>query len=431
MKKLGILLIVVLMAVAFSACEKDEESSNNNNDNNGNNDDPTNTTEGYIELDNQDLMAAGGVPVVDENDNVYLTLVDVSSLEENTTIICLDADNSIKWQSSIGESTNKMLMSGDKLFLGCKNNLYAINISDGSQAWQFEITDANASASSKWTYKPILDPNGNIIVAMDAYKSSDNSEDFPARIVSVSPSGAENWEYMVYGTGSFEIEYTKLSEPVGTGNYFYIGAFLMDEYMIADVQAYAFDYDGKLQYETSLGEYGDASFICANKDENVYLSIKDSWDNTNKLMCLDNELNQNWEAVLPDYLANNGVIDATGNLYVGCEDGFLYKLDNSGSEVWKAEYGSIYIRGEMIIGKDGNIYHTCQSPDYVSAETGEITEMDFDGLSLSDLGMRSDGSIVFGGSGKIYMMETNAGSMDDNAQWAKYGCDRKNTSLVN
>lgn len=431
MKKLGIIFIAVLIAVAFSACEKDDESSNNNNGINDNNDDPTHTTEGYVELDNQDLMAAGGVPVVDENDNVYLAFTDLSSLEENTTVICIDAGNNVKWQNTIDEYTNKILMSKDKVFLGCKNNLYAINTSDGSQAWQFELTDANASTSSKWTYKPILDPNGNIIVAMDAYKSYDKSEDFPARIVSVNPSGSQNWEYMVYGTGSFEIDYTKLSEPVGTGNYFYIAAFLMDEYMVADIQAYAFDYNGKLQYQTSLGEFDDASFICVDKDGGVFLSIKDSWDNTNKLMCLDAELNQNWEAVLPDYLASNGVIDANGNLYVGCEDGFLYKLDNSGSEVWKAEFGLVYVRGEMIIGKDGNIYHACQSPGYVNAETGEITEMEFDGLALNDLGMRSDGSIVMGGTGKIYMMETNAGGIDDNAQWAKYGCDRENTSLVN
>lgn len=430
MKKLRILLIAVFIAAAFSACEKDDDSENSNNDNNGNNDDPTNTTEGYIELDNENLMAAGGVPVVDGNDNVYMALSDFSSLEENTTIVCVDAGNNIKWQSSIDESTNKMLIGSNKLFLGCKNKLYALNASDGSQAWQFELTDANASNSSKWTYKPILDPNGNIIVAMDAYTSSENSEDFPARVVSVSPSGSQNWEYMVYGTGSFEMKYTKLSEPVGTGNYFYIAAFLMDEYTVADIQAYAFDYDGKLQYETSLGEFDGASFICADKDGCVFLSMKDSWDNTNKLMCLDNELNQNWEAILPDYLANNGVIDAEGYLYVGCEDGFLYKLDNSGSEVWKAEYGGVYVRGEMIIGDDGNIYHTCQSPDYVDAGTGEITEMEFDGLSLNDLAMRSDGSIVFGGSGKIYMLETNAGGIDDNAHWAKYGCDRENTSLV-
>ena len=150
-----------------------------------------------------------------------------------------------------------------------------------------------------------------------------------------------------------------------------------------------------------------------------------------KLKKLSTDLTEIWEMELPDYLASNGIIDAEGNIYVGCEDGFLYKLNTAGDEIWKANFGAIFVRGEMILCADGNIYKTNQSPAYINSETGEITDITFNGVSANDLAIRNDGTIVFGGIGEVFFIETSSNGIDESAQWAKYGCDQKNTSLLN
>lgn len=423
MKK-SIFIMATSMFVMFMSCKKESPSSDNPI-----NPVPTNSNE--LSIGNSNLLAYGS-PVIDENDNVYMTFSESMMLDAESIIYCIDANNTIKWQTTIDEPTRSILMTGNSLIAVGLSKVYALNAATGSELWNYQITLANEFVNTKETYKPCIDNNGNIIIAMDSYLEN-ITDAVPARLISISENGSLNWE-QVFTTGdNYDDRYTKMSEPIAVHNKIYFSAYFSDSNAGSDyIKVYTYSFDGQKDNEVSFGSYHSASSILSvNNSGDLYFGLRDGDYYTTKLKKLNSDLSEQWEAVLPEYVLNKGVLDAQGNFYTTCEDGYVYKLNSSGTEVWKSDFGRIYVRGELFIASDGNIYKNTTTPSFIDSQTGEITDITFTASATSEIAIRSNGTIVLGGAGKVFFITTTTSGISEDAVWPKYGFNNKNQSLLN
>lgn len=423
MKK-TVLIILSSILVTFMSCKKESPDSGTPNN-------PPTSNPNELSVGNVDLLAYGA-PVVDENDNVYMSFSGSMMLDAETTIFCIDANNTIKWQYVVNEPISSLVMTGNSLIATGLSKVYALNPSTGSKSWDYQITNDGALANTKGIYKPCIDVNGNIIIAMDSYLE-DITNAVPARLVSISGNGSLNWE-QVFSTGDVNDDrYTKLSEPIAVNNKIYFSAYFSDSSAgTDDIRVYSYSYAGQQENEVSFGSFHPgSSVLCVNNSGDLYFGLRDGDYYTTKLQKLNSDLSEQWEITLPDYVLNKGVIDAQGNFYTTCEDGYVYKLNTNGTEVWKSEFGNIFVRGELFIASDGNIYKNTTTPSYMDAQTGDITDITFMASSTTEIVMRSNGTIVLGGAGKVFFVSTNTNGISEDAIWPKYGFNNKNQSLLN
>lgn len=419
MKKL-IFIIASCILVMFTSCEEDNPKP----------DIPTPSEKNELAFGNSEL-AAYGSPVVDENDNVYMTCTDDLMLDADCIVYCIAADNTAKWQATVSEPVNSLVMTGNTLIATGYSKVYALDALTGEELWNYQITMASDFTNTKWAYKPCIDDNGNIVIAMDSYL--ENLEDaIPARVISLSENGSLNWQE-IFTTGStYYDRFVKLSEPVAVNNKIHLSACLYNsETSEDDVRVYTYSCDGNKENEVSFGGYyPGSSILCVNNNGDLYLGLRNSDDYTTMLKKLNTNLSQEWEFTFPDYLNNKGVLDDQGDFYTTCEDGFVYKLDNSGAEVWKADFDRIYVRGELFIASDGNIYKNATTPSFIDPQTGAITDITFLSAATTEIAIRNDGTIVLGGYGSAYFIETNTSGLSEDAIWPKYGFNNKNQSLL-
>jgi len=422
-----ILIIISGLFIMFMSCKKENQGADGLN--NPNNPTPTNPNE--LSVGNSNLIAYGN-PVIDENDNIYMTFGESMMLDAEVQIICINSSNAIKWQKTIAEPINSLVMTGNSIIATGLSKVYALNVATGSILWDYQITDVNGFANTKGIHKPCIDDNGNIIIAMDSYLEN-LSDAVAARVISISPNGSLNWEEILTTGDNYSDRFSVLSEPVAVNSKIYFsGYFYYDNSGVDDVIVFTYSFNGQKENEVSFGSYHPASSIlCVNNSGDLYFGLRDGDYYSTKLKLLNANLTEQWEITLPDYVNNKGVVDAQGNFYTTCEDGKIYKLNTSGAEVWNSNFGSIFVRGELFIASDGNIYKNAQTPSYIDAQSGDITDITFNALATTEIVIRSNGKIVLGGAGKVYFVTTSTSGISNNAIWPKYGFNCKNQSLLN
>ncbi len=423
MKKLSLILLSSMLVFLIS-CKKETPSSGTPNN-------PTPNNPNELSIGNTNLIAYGN-PVVDENDNVYMTFSESMMLDAETQIICIGSDNTKKWQTTINEPINSLTMTGNSIIATGLSKVYALNSATGTKSWDYQITIASGLANTKGVYKPCIDGNGNIIIAMDSYLEN-ISDAKPARLISLSSTGSLNWERELTTGDSYDDRFTKLSEPFAVNNKIHFSAYFSDSNAGTDyVKVFAYSYAGQKENEASFGSYHPgSSILCVNNYGDLYFGLRDADYYTTKLKRLNSDLTEQWEVSLPDYVNNKGVIDAQGNFYTTCEDGFVYKHNTNGTEVWKSNFGNIFVRGELFIASDGNIYKNSQTPSYINSQTGVKTDIAFSATASTEIAIRSTGVIVLGGAGKVFFANTTTNGISTDAIWPKYGFNIKNQSLFN
>jgi outer membrane protein assembly factor BamB len=416
MKKFNLLLMALLVFALVSCGDSDSPNNNTDPDPSGN-DKVIKLNSAYITYGN---------PIVDNDDNVYMLATD-GALNTNVVVICIGADNKVTWEKALTGYVSELVMNGDNIYAASNETLYSLNKADGTIAWEIEIGTPNTLQSTKYAHKPCIDAAGNIIVALDGELFPDYQTGVPAKIMSISPAGTLLWEKEFTSNDEYMDIHSKLSSPIISNGNIYL-TIEGDDYP----SFLCYSLQGTMQYAVTMSDYyRNLKFVAADNAGDVYYTYYDDNTNGNRLVHADAGLSQKWNVEFTgNIVVENIVIDATGNLYLAVNDGYIYKINgNSGDEIWKLDVGIAFSTGELLLADDGNLYRLHQGPERINTETGTIDKsLDFASMVVTDICMRSDGTIVAGSIGNVYYVETGATGLDRAAQWAKNGADQFNRS---
>lgn len=420
-------LFCISIIILNPSCKKDIDNPNPSFE-----EDDKDTNSDVFTLTQKDLLAVE-IPAIDADDNVYMIYVGDAMLDAQSTIICIGADNKGKWEMNIDEPVTSLVLNNDKLIATAYEKIYALNTSDGNIAWTYQLTQPNTITNTKANHKPCIDSNGNIIVAMDSYLEEVLKEDaVPARIVSLSPSGNANWEYVLSTGDLYHDRYSKLCEPVFVSGKIFVTWYYSDG--TDNFVVVALNSSGEKVNEEHIGsEFHAGKIICANKTGQIYVYGAIDMEGC-EVKLLESDLSLKWNLSIDDRISPDDVIlDAESNIYFNCEDGKMYKYNSSGAKVWEHNHGKIFVRGNLILGNDNNIYKMSQGLEKINAETGQVETIKFDGgYGAAELSMRNNGDLVVATIlDKVYFLETKSDGLNQKAHWPKSGKDYSNSSSIN
>ena len=417
----SIILFFVLLLTAFTSCDKD---------NGGEDPQPEPGDIAVINLESDDYSALG-VPVVMPNDNFAMAF-SVDAWEGTSKIYCYNKSGEKVWDKELSETPDELVYHNGQMFVACQTNLYALNSETGVENWRYQLT-GNGMLATKNSHKPCIDAGGNIIISVDSYLV-DLSTSVPARIVSLSASGSLNWEQIISTGDNYNDRFTELSAPLATPDGIYcVSHITTNDSYYAALKKYAVS-DGRAVASVSYDEYHGCKLHCANSNGDVFLSGNHDGNSETLFVALTSALTEKWRVSFGDnYVANTAVIDKDGNIFIGVEDGYFRKYSPNGTELFSVNHQKIFVRGETLIAKDGNIYKCLQGAEKIDPQTGLVSDISAgQGLfETSDMSMLSDGTIVYSGMGKIYMLPTSAGGISTDAQWPSFGNDAGNSSYKN
>lgn len=189
---------------------------------------------------------------------------------------------------------------------------------------------------------------------------------------------------------------------------------------------------GEVVNSIALGEFHTGKIICANKKGQIYVCTDIDMEGC-EIKLLESDLSLKWNLSIDDRISPDDVIlDAESNIYFNCEDGKMYKYNSSGVKVWEHNHGKIFVRGNLILGKDNSIYKMSQGLEKINTETGQVEKITFDGgYGAGELSMRNNGDLVVATLlDKVYFIKTNSEGLNDEAHWPKSGKDYSNSSSI-
>ncbi|MBN2433858.1 MAG: PQQ-like beta-propeller repeat protein [Spirochaetes bacterium] len=388
--------------------------------------DPTPTTTSEID---EDLMAYG-VPAVDANDNTYMLFKEDLMMSGPTNAVSFNNDGSLNWNVEIDDYLQDIVICNDLIILSGLNKVYAVNNSDGSTEWSYEITDESGLANTKGVHKPCIDSDGNIVIAVDSYLL-DISTAKAACLISIKPDGTLN-NKTEFSTGDdYYDRFIKMSPVMATDSGIFFSVFKSTD-TGDSVSLYRYDNNlNALNNRLYTGDVASESSFLAVTDTYVLFGLQDNNTYKSNIISMNNIFgSDNWTIFLDDYVINSPVIDKDNNIYIGCEDGYIYKLNSTdGSEIWSSNIGEIFIQGELIIGKNQKIYKSGQLPTEINMTSGTESSSLSDKVAGSDGAMLSDGTLVYGSDNKLIRVSTSSGGICLDAKWAKYGKDAANSSF--
>jgi outer membrane protein assembly factor BamB len=417
----SIILFFILLLTALASCDKD---------NGGEDPQPEPGDIIVINLESDDY-AALGVPVVMPNDNFVMAFI-MDVISEGVKIYCFNKSGEEVWNAELPENPANPVFHNGQVYFACRNYLYALDAANGSEKWKYPLT-GNGMLATKNSHKLCIDAGGNIIISVDSYLV-DLSTSVPARIVSLSASGSLNWEQIISTGDNYNDRFTELSAPLATPDGIYcVSHITTNDSYYAALKKYAVS-DGRAVASVSYDEYHGCKLHCAKSNGDVFLSGNHDGNSETLFVALTSALTEKWRVSFGDnYVANTAVIDKDGNIFIGVEDGYFRKYSPNGTELFSVNHQKIFVRGETLIAKDGNIYKCLQGAEKIDPQTGLVSDISAgQGLfETSDMSMLSDGTIVYSGMGKIYMLPTSAGGISTGAQWPSFGNDAGNSSYKN
>lgn len=189
---------------------------------------------------------------------------------------------------------------------------------------------------------------------------------------------------------------------------------------------------GDIVNNKTFDVYINTRILCADDNGQIYLYGAIDLAG-GEIQLLANDFSFKWKRILDDRLTiGNVLLDESLNIYYNCEDGKMYKVDKNSNEVWSFEYGKIFVRGDLILADDGNIYKMGQGLAKINPETGKDETIEFgSSLSAGHLSMRDNGELVVSSMlDKVYFVRTKSEGLDKKAAWPKAGKDYFNSSSI-
>ncbi|MCW3789241.1 PQQ-binding-like beta-propeller repeat protein [Plebeiibacterium sediminum] len=409
------LLYVLVIAVIVTSCNKDDIKAL-----------ITESNATVIQLNSSDYDPIG-VPIVLDNDDFIITY---SSADNPYEVIIhrYNRKGEIKWTSKVEEIPACPILYNDQIYFACANYLYALSADDGSLKWKYKLTNEGVDLT-KIIYKPCINSEGNIVVCRDSYLF-DYDTAVPAKMVCVTPRGTLKWENIFYAEDAIDNRYTKMAAPIATSNGIYCIVQYSEHNKLMSYIKRINATDGHLIAYNLFSDYYGCRLHCTNNNGDVFMSGNDDLNQETLFYSLTASLGTKWKKSFGDNpLVSRAVIDNGGNVYVGVADGYLHKFSSLGNEIYASNLERIFVGGEMLIANDGNIYKGVINPEKIDVNTGQSTTIPLNSVSVSDISMLSDGTIICAGMDELYLVPTSGKGISTSAQWASFGANPGNTSF--
>ncbi len=414
------ILLFLIFSISFFSCKKDEEhlgrkklseiqlwtyklSSSN-----------------YIYEENR-------VPAIDENDNIYTN--SFNGMTANDDVYSFSKDGVLRWdKKSDGFICSKIVYKSNKIFFithqgDIENKINCLNSSTGAVEWKancfgayedhaFAVTDdALFYASSDSLFK--YDLTGNFIAKIQIYNSLSDE--------CLSMSVFNHDIYILAQMGNtFMTHIFKCSENADVLTKDWEILFISDNPLFDKSQTNA-------SVDLSINDLGDVVVLstgglyCFDKNGDL------KWKNTKDFNLYDYKKTNNARAL------SSTTITDSGYVLIGYEQ--LYKLNTKGNIVSNTVNGfaGFELRRAPIIAQNGRYYTVTSgnsTDNGVRVLNSDLTQYWYSILlSCRDVpAMLHNGNLVFVNEGVLYCIKTEAGGIDQNAQWPKIYYDYGNTS---
>ena len=277
-------------------------------------------------------------PAVAADGTVYIGSFDFK-------LYAINPDGTFKWSfdNATAEIVGSPMIAGDGTvyITSFDGFVYAVNPVDGSEVWKFDTGSAVTGSCS-------LAADGTVYVGAEAQSTGKYG------FFAINPaSGVEVWN-------ALEGKIVLSSPAVAEDGTIYTGC--------EDGTFYAFNPNGTEKWHYDLPILPDlhraSSSAAIGPDGTIYFGT--DWesddDSGGAFFALLSDGTLDWSEDFPDYITGSAAVDAAGNTYFGCYDGFVYSYDNAGNLRWSYETATTddeignSVAGSASIGSDGTVY---------------------------------------------------------------------------
>lgn len=344
----------------------------------------------------------------------------------------VDSNGNKVWElqitENIGESisTPPAIASDGTIYVGTYNpslgngetegKVYSIN-SDGTLKWEYSVKE----------WDPVMDDwvPGNTInpfaIASDGTIYTAGKNGF---VHALNPDGTLKWKYDNLDLGGSCRVSSRSSPSIASDGTIYVGH--------DGGSFFALNPDGTLKWEHSM--FGaiitvpaiDEQVVYVGSESGVLYAIQDNGDSSEEL----------WSFQTGGTIYSSPSIDSEGNVYVGSDDGKLYKINN-GEKIWEFETeGTIF--SSPAIDANINIYFGSSDGYYykVNKDGEEVWKVNPEELGNSGSytgideatgspAIGEDGTVYFIGDGQLIAAEGEVGL--DSSPWPKFKQNNQNT----
>jgi len=287
---------------------------------------PTGSVDWMVHLSLYNIVYGGPNPEV--NDHLYFPRNNTDESPPSYFVSRSKSDGSFNWEYSANKlSYTYPLMDNQSyvMFYDSDNYLYRFD-QDGNLEWCVKLD------IDRYGYRGIaLRTDGDIIVA-----SRDN-------IRRVDSSGNVVWTY-ASGTGL----YFYAGPTIATNGDIYIGNYW--------TMLYCIDENGNERWSVP-STYGTYSNAGISIDGHPLFSSYGA----NQIWKLDKDTGDNiWSYQVGDRIQTGIQTNVNGTIFFGCDDGYIYALNNDGTLKWRYAVGDKFDYTIPSIAQDGTLYIYCK-----------------------------------------------------------------------
>lgn len=346
------------------------------------------------------LKIESTAPAIADDGTVFVTL---SGKEGVPNIHALTSEGVEKWNKEVGDIVRASPVISDDgttvYVASYDDNLYALNATDGSTTWSFNIgsnakystsalgldgslyggyqTDnvhaVNADGTEKWVFPTSGDVNGSAVIGTDGTVFIHSIDDF---LYALDPAdGTKKWEYL-YGNWSG----TALA-MTSEGNIIVTGEKDSETGVVAAVSSAGAELWSVnttiVSGSSSTSGKIDQGGAAVGPDGTIYVGTKGP-----ELLALNPTTGATmWSYSKPEFagVGSTPAIDDRGFIYFGDDSGIFTVLDPDGNLVFEMSLG-VKIWASATIGDDGTVYIGASQED----DTGVFYAINFHAESAAN-----------------------------------------------
>lgn len=432
MKHLAITIYATIVCIVlFSACKKDNNNEAEKNEKN----EPKPTVDivwkSSLSCNINPSMGYNYMPAVDENDNIYVMMIDWTNQQNGYVLQALDINGSILWTKSVNnDGVHRQMVTYYKgmLFYATKTKIMSLNASTGDELWSFACPDTLS------TTQAMAISNQQLITVFSGNFS------FYSHVAAIDPFNGNLNAMQVIGNRG------EIHAIAAMGNDIYL---TYNKIIKMRINSATIDLTWQQLLPNNTDEF-DITYrnmyndVVIDPDNgNIYFTYGNIYmPNEKWLIAYDLNGNKLWESA--SFAAEHITVDQGNALYVS--NGKLVKLNgNNGKQIWTANppdvpAGSAFKINSVVHGSNdvmycGDYYGLCginnAGAEQFKALMSSITT---DDTPFTYVTLLSNGDIIVlamapsnSSNSPIYRIKNRPNSGVKASIWAKWGANRANT----
>ncbi len=316
-------------------------------------------------------------------------------------------DGSLLWEATIDASilafsSSPAVADDGTTYIGSAFKIVAFNPTTGSRAWEY--------TTRNWVHSsPAIGPDGTIYVGSD-----DGS------LYAINPDGTKKWEVALGGK-------IQSSPAIAADGTLYVGStndtlYAIDTNNPTNPILWQTKFEGDVDSSPALGADGTLYVGTDAFDYSLYsINTADS--------------SKKWGFKANGSIKSSPSIGPDGTIYVGSKDAYLYAIDPLGKQKWaaKLDLGGCFVDVDSspAIGADGTVYVGSRDALLYAIDPAGIVKGTFQtgGSIYSSAAIGADGTLYFGSDdNNLYAL--NTGQLGPaKSPWPMFRHDARHTGL--